>query len=78
MRLVPNKESNGMNWDQIEGKWQQLRGKVQEKWGRLTDDDLDVIDGKRDQLSGRLQERYGKTREQVEREVEECCNTCGR
>jgi uncharacterized protein YjbJ (UPF0337 family) len=39
-----------MNWDTIKGQWKQFKGKVKEKWGDLTDDDLDVIDGKKDQL----------------------------
>jgi len=30
-----------MNWDQVSGQWKQLKGKVKEKWGDLTDDDLD-------------------------------------
>jgi uncharacterized protein YjbJ (UPF0337 family) len=30
-----------MNWDQIEGQWKQFRGQVKEKWGRLSDDELD-------------------------------------
>ncbi len=32
-----------MNWDTIEGNWKQFRGQVKQKWGELTDDDLDVI-----------------------------------
>jgi CsbD-like len=32
-----------------------------EKWGDLTDDDLDKIAGRRDQLEGKIQERYGLT-----------------
>jgi len=60
-----------MNRDQIEGKWKQLKGKAQEKWGKLTDDDLDVIEGNRDQLEGKLQERYGYTKEEARRAVEE-------
>ncbi len=46
-----------MNWEQVEGKWKQYSGKVQEKWGKLTDSDLQVIKGKRDQLVGKIQER---------------------
>lgn len=42
-----------MNWDQVEGKWKRLKGSVKERWGKLTDDDLDTIAGKRDQLAGR-------------------------
>ena len=60
-----------MNWDQIEGQWKQMKGKVKEKWGNLTDSDLDVAVGKRDQLSGKLQEHYGYTKEQAERELDE-------
>jgi uncharacterized protein YjbJ (UPF0337 family) len=42
---------------------------VKEKWGKLTDDDLDVISGKSDQLAGRIQERYGVAKEEAERQV---------
>ena len=55
-----------MNWDRIECNWKQFKGNVKEKWGKLTDDQLDVIAGKRDQLVGkiqnirRLQERSGE------------------
>ena len=59
-----------MNWDQVEGKWKQAKGSVKERWGKLTDDDLDVIAGKRDQLVGKIQERYGISKEQAQREVE--------
>ena len=41
-----------MNWDQISGGWKQFKGKAKEKWGKLTDDDLDILEGKRDQLIG--------------------------
>jgi uncharacterized protein YjbJ (UPF0337 family) len=58
-----------MNKDQAQGKWKQFRGKVKEKWGKLTDDDLDVISGKSDQLAGRIQERYGVAKEEAERQV---------
>ena len=58
-----------MNWDQIAGNWKRFKGNVKEKWGKLTDDDLEVIEGKKDQLVGRLQERYGYTKEQAEKEL---------
>jgi len=64
-----------MNWDQVQGNWMQFKGRVKAKWGKLTDDDLDVIDGKRDQLVGRLQERYGIAREQAERDIETWAKT---
>jgi uncharacterized protein YjbJ (UPF0337 family) len=55
----------------MEGNWKQFKGKIKEKWGLLTDDDLDVVEGKRDQLIGKIQERYGLTREQAQREYDE-------
>jgi uncharacterized protein YjbJ (UPF0337 family) len=60
-----------MNSDQLEGKWKQLKGSVKEKWGKLTDDDLDVIAGKRDQLQGKIQERYGITKEEAAKQIRE-------
>jgi uncharacterized protein YjbJ (UPF0337 family) len=57
-----------MNWDQVAGNWKQFKGTVREKWGKLTDDDLDVVAGKRDQLVGKIQERYGITKEAAEKE----------
>ena len=62
-----------MDWNRIEGNWKQFKGKAKEKWGRLTDDDLDVINGRQDQLEGKVQERYGHTREQAEKECKEKC-----
>jgi uncharacterized protein YjbJ (UPF0337 family) len=58
-----------MNWDQIEGKWKQAVGKIKEKWGELTDNDLQAIGGKRDQLVGKIQERYGIAKDEAERQV---------
>jgi uncharacterized protein YjbJ (UPF0337 family) len=60
-----------MNRDWLEGNWKQARGKIQERWGKLTDDELDVIAGRRDQLVGRIQELYGETRDQVHRDLDE-------
>ena len=60
-----------MNEDQIRGNWLQFKGKVKEKWGKLTDDDLEVIAGRAEQLVGRIQERYGIKRDQAQRDVDE-------
>ena len=60
-----------MNWDQVEGKWKQLKGSIKAKWGKLTDDDLDVIEGQKDQLVGRVQERYGIAKDEAQKQVDE-------
>jgi uncharacterized protein YjbJ (UPF0337 family) len=59
-----------MNSDIIEGKWDQLKGKVREKWGKLTDSDMQMIQGKKEQLIGKLQERYGYAKDQAQNEVD--------
>ena len=60
-----------MNSDQLKGKWKQMKGSVKERWGKLTDDDIDVIDGQHDQLIGKIQERYGVAREAAQKQVDE-------
>jgi uncharacterized protein YjbJ (UPF0337 family) len=51
-----------MDWNRVEGNWKQIKGQIKEKWGKLTDDDLNVINGKRDQLEGKIQERSQRIR----------------
>jgi len=60
-----------MNSDQLKGKWKQMKGSVKERWGKLTDDDLDVINGQSDQLIGKIQERYGVARQEAQKQVDE-------
>ncbi|MBV8075593.1 MAG: CsbD family protein, partial [Planctomycetaceae bacterium] len=55
--------------------WKELKGKVKEKWGQLTDDDLEQAAGRRDQLVGALQRRYGYERDRAERELDELTRT---
>ena len=60
-----------MNRDILEGKWKQVKGSVKEKWGQLTDDELDKAAGRFDKLAGLLQERYGYAKDQAEQELDE-------
>ena len=60
-----------MNWDQIEGKWKQFTGSAKERWGKLTDDDMETLTGKKDHLVGKIQERYGIARAEAEKQAEE-------
>jgi uncharacterized protein YjbJ (UPF0337 family) len=55
----------------LKAQWKQVRGKVKEKWGKLTNDDLETISGQFDQLVGTLQEKYELTRSKAEAEVNE-------
>ena len=74
-QFCTSRMENTMNDDVIAGNWKQFKGKVQEKWGQLTDDELDEVAGRRDQLIGKLQERYGYERDRAEREVDELSRT---
>ena len=68
-------EEYRMNSDQLQGKWKELKGAVRERWGKLTDDDLDVISGQQEQLIGRIQNRYGIAKDAAQKEVDEWMNT---
>lgn len=56
--------------DKVKGNWNQIKGKIKEKYGELTDDDLDVAEGKTDQLIGRIQERTGESKEKVKKYID--------
>ena len=64
-----------MNRNILEGNWKQIRGAIREKWGEVTDDELDQIAGKRDKLAGVLQERYGYTQMEAERQIDDFLQT---
>jgi uncharacterized protein YjbJ (UPF0337 family) len=72
--MVSNVRRVAVDWNRVEGSWKQLKGKIQEKWGDLTDDDLDKIAGRRDQFEGLIQQRYGLTKDQARKQIEEWFN----
>ena len=60
-----------MNSDQLKGKWKQMKGSVKERWGKLTDDDVDVINGQNEQLVGKIQEKYEIAKDEAQRQVDD-------
>ncbi len=60
-----------MGWNRIEGNWGQVRRKIKQKWGHLTDDDLDKIAGRREQLEGKIQQRYALGKDLVNQEIDD-------
>jgi uncharacterized protein YjbJ (UPF0337 family) len=56
-----------INAQELQGQWNKLRGQVKERWGQLTDDDLQIQGGNVDQLVGRIQQRTGESREAIEK-----------
>lgn len=61
-----------MNWEHVSANWDQMKGTLRAKWGRLTEDDIELIKGKREILLGKLRERYADNKEKkdFDREVE--------
>jgi uncharacterized protein YjbJ (UPF0337 family) len=57
-----------MNKDIFKGKWKEMRGQLKERWGKLTDDELEQANGNAEQIVGLLQQKYGYTREAAEEE----------
>lgn len=55
-----------INTQELKGRWNDLKGQVKQKWGQLTDDDLQWGSGNIDQIVGRIQERTGERREAIE------------
>jgi uncharacterized protein YjbJ (UPF0337 family) len=56
-----------INAQELQGQWNNLQGKVKEKWGQLTEDDLQIQNGNIDQLVGKIQQKTGEGREAVEK-----------
>ncbi|MFI4882949.1 MAG: CsbD family protein [Phycisphaerales bacterium JB064] len=65
-----------MNQDTLQGNWKQLKGKAKERWGKLTDDELDQVEGRSEQLAGKIQEKYGKSKDEAEREINDFKKSC--
>jgi uncharacterized protein YjbJ (UPF0337 family) len=68
---IARKDNQFMNWDQIEGKWKQFTGSARERWGKLTDDDMQTLTGQKDHLVGKIQERYGIAKADAEKQADE-------
>ena len=56
-----------INAQELQGQWNQLKGKVKEKWGQLSDDDLNIGSGNFDQVIGKIQQKTGEGREAIEK-----------
>jgi uncharacterized protein YjbJ (UPF0337 family) len=60
--------ATGQKW---QGRWDQLKGKAKSLWGNLTDDELLEAEGDYERLVGVVKEKTGKTREEIEKLLEE-------
>jgi uncharacterized protein YjbJ (UPF0337 family) len=60
-----------MNKLEIKGDWNIAKGKLKQKWGKLTDSDLEYVEGRQDELIGRIQKSTGETREAIQKAIRE-------
>lgn len=70
-------EKHSSTSDKIKGNWNQFKGKLREKWGDITDDELDRVRGQREQLVGYLQQKSGQEKAAIDREVDNYSRTTG-
>jgi uncharacterized protein YjbJ (UPF0337 family) len=75
LHLAPVRKETDMNWNQLRTRWPQMRFQLRHRWGRLTEEDLDVIAGQRDVFIGRVEERYSVVREEAQKRIEEWLRT---
>jgi uncharacterized protein YjbJ (UPF0337 family) len=59
----------------LEGNWKKIKGKVHERWGWLTDDELQRASGNVEQLVGTIQQRTGESRQTIESFLKELTET---
>ncbi len=55
-----------VNTQELQGSWNRLKGQVKEKWGNLSDDDLQLHGGNVDQVVGKIEQKTGESREAIE------------
>src|SRR5207244_1422877 len=60
-----------VNQQTLQGNWNEIKGKLRNKWGQLTNDDLQSAHGNVDQLIGLIQRKTGEARNSVEHFLEE-------
>lgn len=53
-----------------------MKGLVKQKWGELTDDELEQLRGRRDQLAGLIEQKYGLAKEGTGRQIKEFEASC--
>ena len=55
----------GMNQFEFESSWNEIKGALRQKYGQLTDNDVEFVEGKGDELLGRLQAKLGMSADEL-------------
>ena len=59
-----------MDWNNIHSNWKHYKGVIQNRWGRLSNDDLDKINGDRKKLSSKIQVEYNYSKSEAEHNID--------
>ncbi len=54
-----------VNEQVLRGNWNEIRGKLQERYGQLTNDDVQQFQGNIDNLVGMIQQKTGESRDAI-------------
>ncbi len=60
-----------INKDIILGKWKEIAGEIQNKWGSISENELQKVKGNVTALVGLVQQKFGVSKEEAEKKVEE-------
>ena len=60
-----------INAQTLAGNWNEIKGKLRERWGQVTQDDLQKVNGNVEQLVGLIERKTGEARQQVEKYLSE-------
>ena len=66
-----NLNIKAMNTTEVKGNWDEQKGKLKQKFAKLTDNDLLFLEGKKDEMIGKLQIKLGKTKEELQKIIQE-------
>ena len=60
-----------MNKEKVNINWNEQKGKLKQKFAILTNNDNMLLEGKKEEIFGRLQIELGKTKEELEKIIDE-------
>lgn len=63
--------------EELQGTWTQLKGQIRERWGQITDDELQQVHGDGEQLMGFLQRKTGQSRQELEKFIRQSMDKGG-
>jgi uncharacterized protein YjbJ (UPF0337 family) len=60
-----------MLWERVQSNWKQLKARAKQRWGKLSEQELERINGDRQQLRLEIEEAYGSAQDEAEQQISE-------